>query len=72
MVSMIEPSIGEVIDKAVHDEDLAQHADQQRGADQLANVRPLDLFGLLPQQRHERKERRGDRATPETIAIGWT
>ena len=46
--------------QTVHDEDLAQYADQQRSADQFANIRPLDLLGLLPQQRHERKERRGD------------
>ena len=45
--------------QTIHDEDLAQHADQQRGADQFANIRPFDLLGLLPEQRHEGKECRG-------------
>ena len=44
--------------QSVHDEDLAQHADQQSGADQLAAVGPADLLGLLPQQGHERQQSR--------------
>ena len=50
--------------QTVHDEDLAQYADQRRGADQFANIRPLDLLGLLPQRRHERKRAPWRRATP--------
>ena len=46
--------------QTVHDEDLAGHADQQSGADQLRDVASLDLLGLLPEERDERKESRND------------
>ena len=59
-VSMIEPSIGEVFRQSVHEKYLAQHADQQRGADQPADIRPFDPLRPLPKQRDQRQQRRSD------------
>ena len=39
--------------ESVHDEDLAQHADEQCGPDQSADVGARHLFGFLPGERNE-------------------
>ena len=46
--------------ESVHDEDLAQHADEQCGPDQSADVGACHLFGFLPGERNERQQRRCD------------
>lgn len=46
--------------QSVHEKHLAQHADQQRGADQPADIRPFDPLRPLPKQRDQRQQRRSD------------
>ena len=61
IVSIIDPSMGDVFERPYMRKSLRSTPISSAAPHEFANIGPFDPLGLLPQQRHKRKERRHDK-----------